>query len=297
MGEAPDEVKDAYEFDCPTGTEHGSRLPARSEIPAVREEGDEAAEAYDTAKNTVREATLGKAEEIMANVSETVSDVTERAGTAVKDTSSSVARYIRENPVPFTLVGVGLGMLALHGRRRESRPYGFERSRVSTPEASFADRARQTAGGLGNTVREAAGDVADRARATAQRTSSAASSATAGLREAVSSAADTTRQQLSSATDQARQGARVASDWFSSTLHENPLALGVAALAAGALFGLSLPTTRIEGEYLGEVRDHLVEGAKSVAQEAAEKVQRVTQDAGRTLIDTAQKEGLTVDES
>jgi hypothetical protein len=113
----------------------------------------------------------------------------------------------------------------------------------------------------------------------------------------VSSATDTTRQQLSSATDQARQGARAASDWFSSILRENPLALGVAALAAGALFGLSLPSTRIEGEYMGEARDHLVEGAKSAAQEAAGKVQRVTQEAGRTLKEAAQKEGLTSGES
>jgi ElaB/YqjD/DUF883 family membrane-anchored ribosome-binding protein len=340
MGEAPDEVRDAHEFEGPTGTEPESVLTAHPEVAVAREEGDEAAqirsdigrtraelsetvnalqekleparlkervkeevrekaaEAYETAKNTVREATVGRAEKIMANVSETVAGVTERAGTAVKDSSSSFVQYIRENPVPFTLVGVGLGMLALNARRGESRTYGSPyRSSISEPESSFADRARETASGAGDTVREAAGNMADRARAAAERTSSGASSATAGLREAVSSAADTTRQQLTSATDQARQGARVASDWFSSTLQENPLALGVAALAAGALFGLTLPSTRIEGEYMGEAREHLVESAKSVAQETAEKVQRVTQEAGRTLKEAAEKEGLTAGES
>ncbi len=118
MGEAADEVKDAYEFEGPTGTEPGSGLPARPEMAATREEGNEAAqirseigrtrtelsetvnalqekldparlkervkeevrekaaEAYDAAKNTVREATVGRAEKIMANVSERVSGVT-----------------------------------------------------------------------------------------------------------------------------------------------------------------------------------------------------------------------------
>ncbi len=189
-------------------------------------------------------------------------------------------------------------MLALNARRGESRRYvSSYRSSLSAPDPSFGDRARETASGLGDTVREAAGNLADTARAAAERTSSAASSATAGLREAVSSAADTTRQQLTTATDQARQGARVASDWFTNTLQENPLALGVAALAAGALFGLTLPTTRIEGEYMGEAREHLVESAKSVAQETADKVQRVAQEAGRTLKDAAEKEGLTAGET
>jgi hypothetical protein len=63
-------------------------------------------------------------------------------------------------------------------------------------------------------------------------------------------------------------------------------------LAAGAIVGLSLPTTRVENEYLGEARDRLVGQAKSAAHEAAEKVQRVTSEAGRTLKDAAQKEGL-----
>src|SRR3954453_16428203 len=56
---------------------------------------EKATEAYDTAKTAVRDATVGKAEKIMANVSETVTDMTGRAGAAVTDTGSTVVRYIR----------------------------------------------------------------------------------------------------------------------------------------------------------------------------------------------------------
>src|SRR5207302_455632 len=146
------------------------------------------------------------------------------------DSSSSVVQYIRDNPIPFALVGIGIGMLTLNTRKRESslyssgntlgpRTYGYSGTEdVSTNQPSMADRARDVASG-----------VADKAR------------------------------------------------------------------EAGAIVGLALPTTRVEGEYMGETRDRLVDQAKTVAQEAVEKVQRVTEEAGRTLQDAAQKEGLVSD--
>jgi ElaB/YqjD/DUF883 family membrane-anchored ribosome-binding protein len=181
----------------------------------------------------------------------------------VRDTSSSVVDYIRENPAPFVLIGIGAGMLALSGRGKERSRYDWSR----------------------NTEGEAYGRSG--------RVSSAASS----FRDAAASAADTTREQLNYVSDQARQGTRVAKDRFKTTLEDNPLALGVAVLAAGAIVGLTLPTTRVENEYMGEARDRLMGQAKSVAHEAAEKVQRVTGEAGRTLKDAAQKEGLMVGET
>jgi len=237
--------------------------PARIAEQVKGQIREKATEAYDTAKDAVKEATIGKAEKIMSNVSETVTNATERAGTAVRDTSSSVVDYIRENPVPFVLIGIGAGMLALTGRGKERSRYDWSR----------------------NTEGEAYGR--------SERVSSAASS----FRDAGASAADTTREQLNYVSDQARQGARVAKDRFRTTLEDNPLALGVAVLAAGAIVGLTLPTTRVENEYMGEARDLLMGQAKSVAHEAAEKVQRVTGEAGRTLKDAAQKEGLMVGET
>jgi ElaB/YqjD/DUF883 family membrane-anchored ribosome-binding protein len=257
---------------------------------------EKATEAYDTAKTAVKEATIGKAEKIVSNVSETVTDMTGRAGTAIK--SSSAVQYIRDNPIPFALVGIGMGMLALNTRKKEQSSYstgrriefnpssGFEAGSASTTaQPSITDRARNVASGVADKARGAAGSVADTARAATERATSTVSSAASSVRDAASSAADTTRQQV-------QQGTRMASDYFSNTLQENPMALGMAALAVGAVVGLSLPTTRVESEYMGEARDRLVDQAKSVAQETVGKVQRVTEEAGRTLKDVAQKEGL-----
>jgi ElaB/YqjD/DUF883 family membrane-anchored ribosome-binding protein len=255
---------------------------------------EKATEAYDTAKNAVKEATIGKAEKIVSNVSETVTDITGRAGTAIKGGSSSFVQYIRDNPIAFALVGIGAGMLTLNARRREQSAYSPGRTvgPVAYDESGTADMTTTAQPPVTDRLRNVASGVADTARAATERATSAVSSATASVRDAASSAADTTRQQLDYVGSQVRQGTRVASDRFSSMLQENPMALGVAAVAAGAIVGLTLPTTRVEGEYMGEARDRLVDQAKSAAQEAVGKVQHVAQEAGRTLKDAAQKEGL-----
>src|SRR3954447_26107387 len=96
---------------------------------------EKATEAYDTAKTAVKEATIGKAEKIVSNVSETVTDMTGRAGTAIK--SSSAVQYIRDNPIPFALVGIGMGMLALNSRKKEQSSYSAGRRIEFNPSSGF----------------------------------------------------------------------------------------------------------------------------------------------------------------
>ena len=79
-------------------------------------------------------------------------------------------------------------------------------------------------------------------------------------------------ERTSEVTDRARVAAyRVRNRW-ESLLDENPMALGIAALAAGALIGATLPQTEVENEYLGETRDQMLESAREVAHDAVEKV-------------------------
>ncbi len=236
---------------------------------------EKAAEAFDTAKHSVKEATIGRAEKIVSSVSEAVTDATGRAGTTVRDTSSTVVQFIRDNPIPFALLGVGVGMLALNKQKSAGPSYGLSDTGSNGPSRpQLTDRARDLAGRATNVV----------------------SSAASSVRDAAGSAADTTRQQFTDLSDQATQKARAASGQFKNTLQENPMALGLAALTAGAVVGLTLPSTRIESEYMGETRDRLVDQARSVAHDAVDKVQRVTEEAGRTLKDAAQKEGLMVNQ-
>lgn len=64
---------------------------------------------------------------------------------------------------------------------------------------------------------------------------------------------------------------------FQRLVHDNPLAVGAAAVAVGAAVGLALPSTRIEHEYMGEASEKIVDKAQQVARDAMDKVKSATQ--------------------
>jgi hypothetical protein len=65
-------------------------------------------------------------------------------------------------------------------------------------------------------------------------------------------------------------------------MQDNPLAVGVAAMAAGACVGLSVPTTHTENQVLGASRDALMDRASDSASQlkaqVRDKVQAVAKD-------------------
>jgi hypothetical protein len=69
------------------------------------------------------------------------------------------------------------------------------------------------------------------------------------------------------------RGTSMSTTPFQRAITDNPMAMGLAALAAGAAVGLMLPATEMENEHLGETRDAVVDSAKEVAAQAAERVQ------------------------
>ncbi len=70
---------------------------------------DTAEEAIDNAKQAVHDATIGKVEHMVSNVSDTV-----------QETGSGIMGLIKNNPVPAALAGLGLGWLYM--KRNEIKP-------------------------------------------------------------------------------------------------------------------------------------------------------------------------------
>ena len=66
-------------------------------------------------------------------------------------------------------------------------------------------------------------------------------------------------------------------------MHDNPMAVGIAALAAGAVVGLAMPRTRAEDDYLGASRDALVDRASDTAQQLKEQVRDKVQEVAHDL--------------
>jgi ElaB/YqjD/DUF883 family membrane-anchored ribosome-binding protein len=214
----------------------------------------------------------------MANVSDTVSEMTNRTGVAMRDSGSSLIDYVRENPVPLALVGLGLGMLAFSTRRTRTPTY--DTTYTTESEGYGYGYSGSNAGSEGVSL-------ADRAQGVVNQASTAVSSAAGSVRDAASNAADTARHHFNRISDQAVQRAQVARDQFSSTMNDNPVSLGIVALAAGAIIGLSLPTTRVEQEYMGDAREELFDRAKSAAHDAVEKVQNIAEQAAESVKNVA----------
>lgn len=227
-------------------------------------------------KETVREATIGKVEKVMDRVGETISNVTEpamdamgRAGETLKTTGSSITNTIRENPIPCALIGLGLGMYVV--RRWRGGNDRASRSRAYQPEFE-AGMAMPRSRGKGRQYYGSSGEYAG-----ASRQYGSARNTLMNMKDTAGEWAHGTAESVSHLGHQAKEQAFRAGRGFQHLVEENPLAVGAAAVAVGAVVGLALPATRIEHEYMGEASEKLVDRAQQVARDAMDKVKTATQ--------------------
>jgi ElaB/YqjD/DUF883 family membrane-anchored ribosome-binding protein len=214
------------------------------------------------AKDRVREATVGKAQE---------------AG-------SGIVEAIRQNPLPAALAGVGLGWLFVSSRRQSATfraPYRDVAYRDAAYVEGYPPRYEGQGAG-GSSAGQALGNARDRAGETATQ-----------AQDKAGELASRTQDRVSSLGDQARYQAQRASGGFQRMLRENPLAMGALGVGVGAAVGLAIPETSKEHEVMGEARDNLVEKAQEKAQDAQQRVQRVTEEAQSAAKDEAENQGLT----
>jgi hypothetical protein len=78
---------------------------------------------------------------------------------------------------------------------------------------------------------------------------------------------------------------------------ENPLGLGIAAVAAGFLAGLLVPTTKVEDERIGPVADQVKDKAKETGQEALERGKQVAEQATETAKEAGREQAEQLKDS
>ena len=212
----------------------------------------------DQAKEAVRDATIGKVEKVMGQVSETLSAVTEparevagRAGNAIKEVGTTVGDQIWKNPIPIALIGLGVGMLVMKNYRGQSYGNGstqrkFPQGRNSSYSLGDVGQPRQT-----------------------QQQQSTASSALNQVKDTASDLANRSTQTLNELGTKAKNSA----SRFGEIMRDNPLAAGAVAIAAGTAVGLLIPSTQFESEYIGETGERLVDRVEDAARDALGKVQ------------------------
>jgi hypothetical protein len=244
----------------------------------------------DEAKDTVREATIGKAEQMAYEV-----------GERVRETRMSFMDTIRENPVPAALAAIGLGWLwtkrshsSSHGwgadydrsRRRIEHSEGwgtdYERRQHRGPMRQAGHMVSGAAGSAGHAVGGAAGQVGDVAGTTASTVGDVAGQAARTGGHVAGDVKDTAGEFAEATPERLSEFGSGAQDWYQHNLQENPLVVGAAALVVGAAIGLALPETRREADLMGDARDRLMDKAKEVAQEAGDRVQQAVKETADT---------------
>ncbi len=210
------------------------------------------------AKESVRNATTEKVKQ-MANTAEYAAD---------RVMNNTFMDTVRDNPVPAAMIGIGAAWLIMKGRSGNGGYRGeYDRSdyggrydwRTRTGGADVrgygaegvlgeTDFDAETGGGVGERVSEKVSDVASRAS-----------------------------EYVNDARYRACRTTRRAQTSFDRVLRENPLALGAAATLIGAAIGMTIPATEAENELMGDARDNVVERARGMASDAAERVQNAAE--------------------
>jgi len=266
-----------------------------------------AAEIVDHTGTALRAATIGKVEHMVGTMSETTRGMANGANEATLGLGATVRATIQANPLPAALAALGLGWLYLKrpkvaagmtttisyragGPTRPGAGLGY-RPGGATPgdtaghgAAGGRDTVGSTAGAVADTVGSAASAVADTLGAATDTVAGAVGGAASAMGDAVGTAGGAVGHAAGGTQEAARdlaaevwyQAQRVG-DGVQTLAHQNPLALGTAGIAVGALIGLAVPTTPQERQVMGAARDTLVDKALGTAQETLDTVGSIAQ--------------------
>lgn len=220
---------------------------------------------------------------VMASVQEVSDSMVERS----KEASSDVVEMIRNHPVPVTLVGLGVALLAVGGGTGVrydddfSSAYGDE----EYGQRGVGARGGHTAYSYGE--RYEGDNRAERFRRGGRDLElggygHGAYGAYDSGYDAATGVRNTGEGRASEASDQAKRQARRRGRGLANFIEEHPLVAGIVTVFAGAVIGLALPGTRKEDELLGEAKGNLAGEAKSAAQRAREVAQKTFKEAKET---------------
>jgi ElaB/YqjD/DUF883 family membrane-anchored ribosome-binding protein len=268
----------------------GSTIDAIQERLSIQNISEQVSEqvnsAIESAKESVYEATIGKVANLMKETGKSLS-------------SSNIGRTISSNPWPYALIGLGSAWLiydSMSGsgsrRRRFSGNGGTrfgERNYLRSQEqgggyAGGQQRTGEQSGMLSNAT-ESVSNVAGSAYASVSSTAS----------NAVNTVSNTASETYNKAADVAGRAyervgeyGHVAQEKYEEYIETKPLAVAAAAAAVGAAIGLAIPSTRYEGELVGETRDQLMSRAGDAATQLVDRAKEVAGEAGAVIKDELQ---------
>lgn len=277
------------------------------------------------AKESVREATIGRAQdavghavdsvkETAAGVADTARETVSSAASATRGAGNMIVQTIKDNPMPAALAGLGLAWLWMSARQQQmaaqpsQRRYGYDDQmfdeyrgsqwsgtgdqdrgfvdQVKDRASGFVDQAKDRASQMAGQVQEQVGDLSGRVQDRVGEFGDR-------VQEQVSQLGSQVQDKVNTIGLKAQYQAQQMTDQFSRMLQDNPMAVGAIAMALGAGLGFAVPATPQESRMMGEARDQLVDRAQDMVQDVAQKAQSVVQEAVGTAKEEARNQGLT----
>lgn len=258
-------------------------------------------------------------EDTRAHVSQTLDELRERISpghlvdealeyarnAGAGDFARSVGRNVRQNPVPFLLIGLGIGWLIVSrgsgsrgGITRERWPSPSPYATTAGSEGTETSGVLQAASRASDSLSDAKESAKESISGVKGRMSGAASSArekASTVTHRLSSASSNVTAKASQLAQEARRRALEASDYaqqsWTRTVEEQPLVLiGIGAMA-GALLGVLIPPSQMENRLMGSRADQLKNQAKDAAIGQVQQARVVARDTFRNVRDDMSQRG------
>ena len=180
------------------------------------------------------------------------------------------------NPEGLLLLAAGCALLMRNGRSQSPRRSYAESFPSRGGERRSFDTRENDKTGIGERVGEAA-------RRAGEYVSEATDKVSETARSYAASAAEYTDEAAQIAAERSRRVADQARDTADYIVREQPWAVALAGLAAGAAVAAAFPSTRIERRTLGEVGESLRSRAGSIGEQLMETGRQAARDVGESF--------------
>jgi len=231
--------------------------------------------------------------------------------------SMNLVNSVRDNPIPVSLIGIGVAWLMMAGRKtpdyeprqRYARPVrrpvryadtayeGYDEDEylaardygAGEADEGVMQRMASKASDAGSSIKDTASNVGQRISETASSVTDRVQHAGQNTRHRLQETAGSAQARMSEMTQRSKMQAERAKDRFNEMYDEQPLVMGAVGVAIGAVLGAVIPSTRRENEMMGSVRDDLLQRAKETAREQADTLKQSAQRVAETAKEEAQR--------
>ncbi len=239
---------------------------------------DQVSEQIGGAVESVKDAFFGKTEAIAKTIGE---------GFAQVGKSEAVKKF-QESPWLLSVAGMGIGAILagtlFGGKKKKFSSHRLKSSGEDEKKTHIA-QTRQSYKTDSEPHKPSSQSLSNESAVESDFRSDSAETPNEGLNQTANSAYQSISSAASKTYEKAGDLGENMKKNYSSYIEENPLAVGAAVFAVGAVIGYAIPLTDVENKYFGGMRDNVVEKAQASAQEAVDSVKQMAGDAKKIITD------------